>query len=428
MEESLDEERTNQPGIPAVAGDLASPASTFDASLPSNDDGYQDSSVSNSAITTPHDSLSPQSKPHAESGEEISDDPNVAAFRAQVRRLRGHSDEEVGEGSSTNNNTSNNPDHTAVEVEEEDEGDIDDDAGTSSRIMAKNRRRAPRPPRLLASISQQSGGAITGNTTSLIPQRGTSTTWQATLNASNVMLGMGILSLPFAMYMAGWVGGFIMLTLFTLTVSRTAKLIAKCMDVRVPVYHRIRSHGSSSHPHSRSRSPDETTRLLPASHNHSNHGTLLPGETVHATLVSPATYADIGEVAFGSFGRHFITILFTLELMAAATALVVIAADSIVALVPSWNLKVLTVKIILTALFAVTTWSKDMSLLAYFSMVGVMALMSVFGVLVFDGLSTPVGPGSIWDPAETFWQPVSWTGLALSGGMFVVGLDGKYFL
>jgi amino acid permease len=127
-----------------------------------------------------------------------------------------------------------------------------------------------------------------------------------------------------------------MLIVFSVMTQHTAKLLVKCMDldVRKPAY----------------------------------------------------SYGDIGEMAFGPPGRTFISVLFFLELFAACVALVILAADSIVALIPSFDLNI--VKIVVTALIVPMTISRSLSFAAYGSLLGVIAIVNLMFIIFFDGLST----------------------------------------
>lgn len=60
---------------------------------------------------------------------------------------------------------------------------------------------------------------------------GQSTLPQTIFNSTNVLIGVGLLSLPMGIKYAGWVCGLIFLALSALVTAYTAKLLAKCMDV-----------------------------------------------------------------------------------------------------------------------------------------------------------------------------------------------------
>jgi len=115
---------------------------------------------------------------------------------------------------------------------------------------------------------------------------GQSTVPQTIFNSVNVLIGIGLLSLPLAMKQAGWLLGLLFLVYSALTTSYTAKVLAKCLDV-------------------------------------------------DRTLV---TYADLAYISFGQQARLITSFLFCLELLGACVALVVLFADSLYALIPGLSI------------------------------------------------------------------------------------------
>ena len=111
---------------------------------------------------------------------------------------------------------------------------------------------------------------------------GQSTYPQTVFNSVNVLIGVGLLSLPLAIHYSGWVVGIIFYLFAVVTTQYTAKLLAKCLDV-------------------------------------------------DSSLI---TFADLAYVSFGHSARVVVSILFTLELIAANVALVVLFADSLDDLIP----------------------------------------------------------------------------------------------
>ena len=145
---------------------------------------------------------------------------------------------------------------------------------------------------------------------------GQSTLPQTILNSVNVLIGVGLLSLPLGMRYAGWLLGLISFILSAIVTRYTAGLLAKCLDV------------------------DDTL----------------------------ITFADLGYIAFGSKARLVISILFTLELTAACVALVVLFGDSLDALIPGWG--VVEWKV-LCGLFMVLLCFVPLRLLSYSSLLGI---------------------------------------------------------
>lgn len=115
---------------------------------------------------------------------------------------------------------------------------------------------------------------------------GQSTMPQTIFNSVNVLVGVGLLTLPLAFKYSGWLIGMIFLAWSAVVTAYTAKLLAKCLDV---------------------------------------DGSLI-------------TFADLAYVSYGSKARVAVSILFSLELLAACVALVVLFADSMDALIPGWDI------------------------------------------------------------------------------------------
>lgn len=115
---------------------------------------------------------------------------------------------------------------------------------------------------------------------------GRSTLPQTVLNSVNVLVGVGILSLPLALSYSGWVVGVPFLLSAALATRYTAVLLAKCLN-RFP-------------------------------------------KMTH--------FSELGHAAFGINMWIAMEILITLELGAANVALFVLFADSLNALVPAWGI------------------------------------------------------------------------------------------
>jgi len=114
---------------------------------------------------------------------------------------------------------------------------------------------------------------------------GQSTLPQTIFNSVNVLIGIGLLSLPLAFRYSGWVIGLVFFLFAAVTTQYTAKLLAKCLDV-------------------------------------------------DSSLI---TFADLAFVSFGPQARVATSILFSVELVGACVALVVLFGDSLDALIPGWD-------------------------------------------------------------------------------------------
>lgn len=108
--------------------------------------------------------------------------------------------------------------------------------------------------------------------------QGQSSFKDAVFNAINVLLGVGVLSSPFALRSSGWLLGAPLFFFFTLVTNHTAKLLGKCLDFQEGMM----------------------------------------------------TYPDIGEAAYGTKGRVVISVTFFCELFTAAAMFFVVSKRSII--------------------------------------------------------------------------------------------------
>ena len=115
---------------------------------------------------------------------------------------------------------------------------------------------------------------------------GQSTLSQTVVNSVNVLVGVGLLSLPLGFKHAGWLVGIVFLVFCAIITRYTAITLAKCLEL------------------------DD----------------------------SLITFADIAYIAFGDKFRIVTGVLFSLELIAASVALIVLFADSMNALFPAWGI------------------------------------------------------------------------------------------
>lgn len=196
---------------------------------------------------------------------------------------------------------------------------------------------------------------------------------QSVFNAVNVLMGIAVLSLPLAFRITGWLLGSCMLVLFALITRYTAGLIKNCLESN----------------------PD----LM--------------------------TYADIGYAAFGAMGRRLLTLILVLELVAVSVAVVIVLADSLVAIDPTLAQTSIPQlpKLLAWLMLTPTTWLA-LRWLAYGSVLGVASTIMLTMVVVIDGFSKPVSPGSLWQWASISAMPVDWSRLPLSFGLLMAGFAG----
>ena len=196
---------------------------------------------------------------------------------------------------------------------------------------------------------------------------GQSTLPQTIFNSSNVLVGVGILSLPLGIKYAGWIIGLSGLFLSAIVSKYTAGLLAKCIDVDS----------------------------------------------------SLANFADIAFVAFGEVGRVTTSSLISLELMVACVGLVILFADTLGSLIEGLSqvaLKVLCGCILAPLQFLPMKW------LGFTSFLGIFCNLLIILVAVIIGFLKAQSPGSLREVATTYAFPPQWKALPLSFGLIM----GKY--
>ncbi|KAI9914921.1 hypothetical protein PsorP6_007218 [Peronosclerospora sorghi] len=204
---------------------------------------------------------------------------------------------------------------------------------------------------------------------------GTSSFHDALLNAINVLMGVGVLSCPFSLRSSGVLVGTLLFLFFSLVTNHTGKLLGKCLDYQ-------------------------------------------DGMT---------TYPDIGEAAFGTKGRVIIGLTFFSELFTACAMFFVLIGDTLAALLPSYTKTHLT--IVVFFLIMPTMWTTNMSILSYFSILGILSSLFCLSVVLYVGVvmepsaSSPDTMGSLLHP-----QPLQVIGdldrIPLAIGLTMVAFGG----
>lgn len=111
--------------------------------------------------------------------------------------------------------------------------------------------------------------------------------WQSVFNSSNLLVGVGLLSLPYTCKLAGWLAIPILILFATMT-NYTAKLLGRIMEYQSGV--KLRDG---------------------------------PGAyTIYG-------FADMGMVAFGNWGKHFMTVLFIVETFGYACVYIIIGGENL---------------------------------------------------------------------------------------------------
>ncbi|KAI9305504.1 transmembrane amino acid transporter protein-domain-containing protein [Cunninghamella echinulata] len=195
---------------------------------------------------------------------------------------------------------------------------------------------------------------------------------QSIFNALNVLIGIGILTLPYAFRLAGWSVGSIILLFCCLSTNYTAKVLIRCLNAQP-----------------------------------------IDGEAV--------TYSDIGAIAFGDRGRTFIGGVFILELITIGIAMVILLGDAIQSLYPSVTMvssRLISFIILLPTLFF------PIRKLSYASFIGILSCIFLLFIVLYDGISKPNYPGSLWEMAPTEVFPSNLYSLPISFGLIMSGFAG----
>ncbi|GAB0135861.1 hypothetical protein EsDP_00004183 [Epichloe bromicola] len=192
---------------------------------------------------------------------------------------------------------------------------------------------------------------------------GQSTLPQSVFNSINAIIGIGLLSLPLAFRMSGWIIGLVILTFTAAVTAHTGKLLGKCMEYDPSII----------------------------------------------------TYSDLAYIAFGARARVIVSTLFTVELIAACVALVILFSDSLNLLLPHiadaniWKCVCAALVLILNML--------PLRWLSYTSVLGIFSTFCIVCIVIIDGLVKKDAPGSLWEPAKTYLLPSNWLSLPLAYGL-----------
>ncbi|XP_058751186.1 amino acid transporter AVT1D-like [Vicia villosa] len=169
---------------------------------------------------------------------------------------------------------------------------------------------------------------------------------QSVINGTNILCGIGLMTIPYAVKEGGWLSLAILL-LFALACCYTGILLMRCLQSRPQLN----------------------------------------------------TYPDIGQAAFGIAGRLGIAIILYMELFGSCVEYITLVSDNLSSLFPNTGMNLAGTELSTNQVFSITAallvlptvWLRDLSLLSYISVGGIFATTLVALCLFWAGAVNQIG-------------------------------------
>ena len=186
------------------------------------------------------------------------------------------------------------------------------------------------------------------------------TVFQCAFNLFNILMGVGLLGLPYVFKSAGWLGGSLCLLAFSIAAHRTALLIGRELNGDPRPCHMF----------------DDSPYKSP----------IVPGSSATARMRPPLTsFPDIAREAFGDTGAILLSIVLYFELFSCICVLMVAMGDHLHKLFPSVSFNVHTTVVSAISLFP-TVLLRTPALLSYLSLVGSVATVVLCSAVILSYL------------------------------------------
>lgn len=234
---------------------------------------------------------------------------------------------------------------------------VDGELGDQQLLLARTQRLYSINSRITAKVDD--GTVIVGRSTSP----------QTVFNSINILIGVALYSLSYGFKYSGLIYGTVLLVLSGLVTDYSAVLIGRCLKKNTSLF----------------------------------------------------SYGDIAQYCYGNAAYMFVVGSFSLDLIGAFVALVILFSDSFSTFFPAVS------KLAFRLLFCLVILVLSLlplSVLANLSFVGIVCTTGSVLVCIVAGLTKPAGQGSLLTPSDLYLWPAEYKNLLVSLGIFLALFGG----